>query len=105
MGHNPQIFIGLIDTEVAMTTEQQISSGGGLLSKLVIVVLLAATIGLYLKIVMLEDQPQTVQRVPQASVQVVEDQVSSVPASAAPLKDLPDDQISLIKQVFAPELR
>ena len=87
-----------------MTTAQQKASGGGLISNLVILVLLAATVGLYLMIVMDDDQGQYSQPMPQASIQVVEEQVSSVPAGAQTPEDLPDDQMQLIKQVFAPEL-
>jgi len=68
-------------------------------SKLVIVVLLAVTIGFYLKIVMLDKQPVSKEPIQQASVQVVEGSTA-----AAPAKDLPDDQMRIIKQVFSPEL-
>ena len=74
-------------------------------SKLVIVVLLAVTIGLYLMIVMVDDQHVQMEPIPQASVQVVEDAIPGSPASAEAPKDLPKDQMQLIKQVFAPELR
>jgi len=68
-------------------------------SKLVIVILLAVTIGFYLKIVMLDKQPVHQEPIQQASVQVVEGATA-----AAPAKDLPDDQMQIIKQVFSPEL-
>jgi len=87
-----------------MTTAQQNASGGGLFSKLVIVILLAATIGLYLMIVVVDDQGGYQGAAPQASIQVVEDQVpAGAPVAHAP-RDLPDEQMQLIKQVFAPEL-
>jgi len=87
-----------------MTTAQQNASGGGLISNLVVLVLLAATIGLYLMIVIVNDQEQYSKPVPQASIQVVEDQVPAVPTAAQTPGDVPDDQMQLIKQVFAPEL-
>lgn len=87
-----------------MTTAQQNASGGGLFSKLVIVILLAATIGLYLMIVMVDDPGSYQGAAPQASIQVVEDPVPvGAPVGQAP-RDLPDEQMQLIKQVFAPEL-
>ena len=70
-------------------------------SKLVIVVLLAVTLGLYLKIVILDAQQAQLEPIPQASVQVVEGASAVAPT---PAKALPDDQMQLIKQVFAPEL-
>ena len=73
-------------------------------SKLVIVVLLAVTVGLYLKIVILDEQQAQVEPLPQASVQIVEDSGPGAPASATAVKALPEDQMELIKQVFAPEL-
>ena len=74
-------------------------------SKLVIVVLLAVTLGLYLKIVILDEpQVQAEPIPPQASVQVVEGAGTAAPPSTAAAKALPDDQMQLIKQVFAPEL-
>jgi hypothetical protein len=73
-------------------------------SKLVIVVLLAVTLGLYLKIVILDEPQLQAEPIPQASVQVVEGAGSVAPPSAAAAKALPADQMQLIKQVFAPEL-
>jgi len=89
-----------------MTTAKQGASGGGMLSKLAIVLLLAVTIGLYLRIVMVEG-PATQSRAaaPQASVQVTEGYAASPQANAAVLQDLPEDQMQLIIQVFAPELQ
>ena len=72
-------------------------------SRLVIVVLLAVTIGLYLKIVVMDvGQAQPVSA-PQASIQVVEVETAAPPAAPAS-KAVPEDQMLLIKQVFAPEL-
>ena len=73
-------------------------------SKLVIVLLLAVTIGLYLKIVMVEGQHRSNEPMPQASVQVVEDAVPSTATTAEVPKAPPEDQMTMIKQVFAPEL-
>jgi hypothetical protein len=73
-------------------------------SKLVIVVLLAVTLGLYLKIVILDEPQVQAESIPQASVQVVEGAGTGAPPSTAAAKALPDDQMQLIKQVFAPEL-
>lgn len=84
-----------------MTTAQQNASGGGLFSKLVILILLAVTVGLYLMIVVVEDQSLYSEPATQASIQVVEEAI--IPTARTP-KDAPDDQMQLIKQVFAPEL-
>jgi len=74
-------------------------------SKLVIVVLLAVTLGLYLKIVILDEPRLQAEPIPQASVQVVEGAAgTAAPTPAPPTKALPDEQMQLIKQVFAPEL-
>ena len=74
-------------------------------SKLLIIVLLAATIGLYLKIVMIDDPATVVGKPPQASVQVVEVPApAATSASPAAPKALPEDQMQLIREVFAPEL-
>ena len=73
-------------------------------SKLVIVVLLAVTIGLYLMIVMVDDQGLDKAPAPQASIQVVEDPVVPAAAVAPAPGDAADEQMQLIKQVFAPEL-
>lgn len=88
-----------------MTTAKQGSSGGGLFSKLVVVLLLAIAIGLYLRIVMVEGSRQVSERPPQVSMQVLEGKAA--PAAAPPaqqIQDLPQDQMDLIKRVFAPEL-
>ncbi len=88
-----------------MTTAKQGASGGGMLSKLVVVLLLAVTIGLYLRIVMVEGPATQGQAAPQASVQVTEGYATSPQANAVVLQDLPEDQMQLIIQVFAPELQ
>ena len=72
-------------------------------SRLVIVVLLAVTIGLYLKIVMMDAGQAQLVSAPQASIQVVEVETAATPAAPAS-KAVPEDQMLLIKQVFAPEL-
>jgi FlaG/FlaF family flagellin (archaellin) len=72
-------------------------------SKLVIVVLLAVTIGLYLKIVVMDAGQTQVVSAPQASIQVVEVEATATPGASAS-KALPEDQMLVIKQVFAPEL-
>ena len=68
-------------------------------SKLVIVVLLAVTLGLYLKIVVIDAGQEPLVAAPQASIQVVE-----VETAAPVSKEVSEDQMLLIKQVFAPEL-
>lgn len=73
-------------------------------SKLVILVLLAVTLGLYLKIVMLDEPASVAAKPPQASVQVVEVPDTGTTDAPAALKTVPDDQMQLIRQVFAPEL-
>jgi uncharacterized protein (UPF0333 family) len=72
-------------------------------SKLVIVVLLAVTIGLYLKIVVMDAGQTQAVSAPQASIQVVEVETAAAPV-ASTSKAAPEDQMLLIKQVFAPEL-
>ena len=86
-----------------MTTAQQSASGAGLFSKLVVVLLLALAVGLYLKIVMIDDIAED-QSVPVASVQVLEGEETAASPEAAAPRDLPEDQMDLIKRVFAPEL-
>lgn len=76
-----------------------------MISKLVIGLLLAVTIGLYLRVVMLEGAPAQSRSAPQASVQVIEGNSVGAPVTAAVLQDLPDDQMKLIIQVFGPELQ
>ena len=101
MGHNLQVSDGRIDKEVVMAKAQHKASGGGLFSKLVILVLLGVTLGLYLKIVVIDEQGVTSGSLPQASVQVVEGTGDAAPSPA--LKTIPEDQMALIQQVFAPE--
>ena len=72
-------------------------------SRLVIVVLLAVTVGLYLKIVVMDAGQAQVVSAPQASIQVVEVEAAATPGASAS-KALPEDQMLVIKQVFAPEL-
>jgi len=72
-------------------------------SRLVIVVLLAVTLGLYLKIVVMDAGQAQDASVPRASIQVVEVETAATPAVQAP-QAAPEDQMLLIKQVFAPEL-
>ena len=72
-------------------------------SRLVIVVLLAVTVGLYLKIVVMDAGQAQVVSAPQASIQVVEVEATATPGESAS-KALPEDQMLVIKQVFAPEL-
>ena len=72
-------------------------------SKLVIIVLLAVTLGLYLKIVVIDPGQAQVASVPQASIQVVEVETAATPAASAS-KAVPEHQMLLIKQVFAPEM-
>jgi len=73
-------------------------------SKLVILVLLAATLGLYLKIVMVDEPSPTMAALPQASVQVVESQGPGAADTTSAGETSVDDQMQLIKQVFAPEI-
>jgi hypothetical protein len=87
-----------------MTTAQQGASGGGMFSKLVIVLLLAVTIGLYVQIVLVDDNSNQGQTTPRVSVQVIEGDAARVPATAAAPQNVSDDQMQLIRQVFAPEL-
>jgi len=91
-----------------MTTAAQGSTGGSWFSKLVVVALLALAIGLYLQIVMLQPQTGGEEAAPQAEVQPVEaEQVAAPATEAAPVQgpqDLPEDQMSIIRHVFAPEM-
>jgi hypothetical protein len=88
-----------------MTAVTGRASGGAFLSNLVIVLLLAVAVGLYLQIVMVEHGADDGAPVPTASVRVVEQAAGdTVPSAAPPLQPLPDEQVRLIKQVFAPEL-
>ena len=72
-------------------------------SRLVIVVLLAVTLGLYLKIVLLDAGQTQVTPAPQASIQVVEVETGAEPAAPVS-KAVAENEMLLIKQVFAPEL-
>lgn len=86
-----------------MAATQQKSSGGGFFSKLVVVALLALTIALYLRIVMVDGSDEgTRQSAPQASVQVLEGDEPAPPGK--PLAELPERQMELLLQVFAPEM-
>ena len=91
-----------------MTTAAQGSSGASWLSKLVVVALLAVAIGLYLQIVILQPQTGGEAAAPQAEVQPVGAETATVPtAEAAPAQepqDLPEDQMNIIRRVFAPEM-
>ncbi|HOP15203.1 MAG: hypothetical protein KDI22_04075 [Gammaproteobacteria bacterium] len=89
-----------------MTTATQQTSGSAWFSKLVVVLLLALAVGLYLRIVMVEETGAVSYAAPQASMRVVEGKTQ--PAGSAPVatpKDLPEDQMALIKRVFAPEIK
>ena len=72
-------------------------------SRLVIVLLLAVTLGLYLKIVMFDARQAPVEALPQASIQVVEEQATAQTAAAG-AQAVPEAEMVLIKQVFAPEM-
>jgi len=91
-----------------MTTTAQGSSGGGWFSKLVVVALLALAIGLYLQIVILQPQAHRESAASQVDMPRVEAATAPAPAAqAAPaqgLRDLPEDQMSVIRRVFAPEM-
>lgn len=86
-----------------MTAAQQSASGAGLFSKLVVVFLLALAIGLYLKIVMMDGAAHD-ESGPVASVQVLEGEEAAASPEPAALRDLPEDQMELIRRVFAPDL-
>ena len=86
-----------------MTTMQK-SSGAGLISTLVVMLLLVVAIGLYLRVVMVESNQHADAPVQQASVRVVEGDEPVLPSDAQLLRELPADQMVLIKQVFAPEM-
>ena len=86
-----------------MTTKQK-SSGGSLVSTLIVMVLLVVAIGLYLRVVMVEGNRHADAPVQQASVRVVEGDEPVLATDAGLLRELPVDQMALIKQVFAPEL-
>ena len=86
-------------------TMKQKSSGGSLVSTLVVMVLLVVAIGLYLRVVMVERDQYADVPAQQASVRVVEGDEPLLASDAEPLRELPADQMALIKQVFAPELK
>ncbi len=86
-----------------MTTAGQSASGGGWFGKLVVVLLLVLAIGLYLQIVMVDNNHGESASAPQASVQAVKDPAPAAAAEQTP-QDLPQGQMDLIRQVFAPEL-
>lgn len=85
-------------------TSNQTSSGGGLFSKLIVAVLLALAVGLYLRIVMVDGSNRYSAPPHQASVRIVEGSEPLRVTATQPLRDLPADQMALIRQVFAPEL-
>ena len=85
-------------------TKMQKSSGAGLVSTLIVMLLLVVAIGLYLRVVMVESDQQADAPVQQASVRVVEGDEPVLPSDAQLLRELPADQMALIKQVFAPEM-
>lgn len=72
------------------------AAGSGWFSRLVLLALLGLTVGLYLRIVM----PHAGQAAVPASLRVVE----SAPAPASSLQPLPEDQMKLVRDLFAPEL-
>ena len=77
---------------------------GRIFSALTVIILLAVAGGLYMQIVMKEKPIPRIDtlNVPTASVQVLEG--SDVPEVAAPApQPLPDDQMGVVLQVFAPE--
>lgn len=90
-----------------MTTTHPDTAGSGWISKLLVVLLLATAIGLYLQIVMVDHRATEDGPPRQASVRVIEAGPSE-PGAAAPagsgVKELPEDQMDLIRQVFAPEM-
>ena len=85
-------------------TKTQKSSGGSLISTLVVAALLVVAIGLYLRVVMVESNPHADVPAQQASVRVVEGDEPVLTTGAGLLRELPGDQMTLIKKVFAPEL-
>jgi hypothetical protein len=88
-----------------MTAVMGTASGGALFSNLVITLLLALTVGLYLQIVMVEHDANEGAPVPTASVRIVEQTAAdALQPTEQGLVPLPEDQLRLIKQVFAPEL-
>ncbi|MCB1775709.1 MAG: hypothetical protein KDI88_19005 [Gammaproteobacteria bacterium] len=84
-----------------MTAVIDRASGGAIFANLVIVLLLAVAVGLYLQLVMVQPGATDTTPVAAASVRVVEQAIDSGGQGLVPL---PEDQVRLIKQVFAPEL-
>lgn len=80
-----------------MTEASSKPSGSGFFSKLLVLALLALAIWLYLRIVLIDGDRTYVQAPAQASVRVVE-------ADSPPLRALPEEQMALVRRVFAPEL-
>ena len=72
------------------------AAGSGWFSRLVLLALLGLSVGLYLRIVM----PPAGQGPATASLQVIE----SAPARDPALQPLPEDQMRLVRELFAPEL-
>ena len=72
------------------------AAGSGWFSRLVLLALFGLSVGLYLRIVM----PPAGHEAAPASVRVIE----SAPAPAAALQPLPEDQVKLVRELFAPEL-
>lgn len=87
-----------------MSTAKQSTSGSGWFSKLIVLLLLALAIALYLRIVMGEGTGRLAATVPQAGVRVVESRPVQRVDTTAALRELPADQMEIVKQVFAPEL-
>lgn len=71
------------------------AAGSGWFSRLVLLALLGLSVGLYLRIVM----PPAGQDVAPASLRVIES--ASAPAA---LRPLPEEQMKLVRDLFAPEL-
>jgi hypothetical protein len=69
------------------------AAGSGWFSRLVLLALLGLAVGLYLRIVV----PPSGQAAGPASLRVIE-------SAPAPLQPLPDDQMRLVRDLFAPEL-
>lgn len=88
-----------------MARKQFRNNAGGIISTLIVVLLLAVTVWLYLQIVMVDSNATVASEgddsTPQASVQVLEgDEPQTSATTPAPL---PEDQMAVIKQLFAPE--
>lgn len=87
-----------------MTSNAQTGSGGGMIAKIAVLVLLALTLFLYLRIIWQDNDDLARTATSQASVRVVESGAQS-PTPNDGLRDLPEDQMRQIIEVFAPELR